>query len=146
MPFKTKAQLAEEAAGRPPDFMGFREKYLARENFWYHHDAWKAIERNNRLIMLLPPGSTKTMTWSIEQAAYRLMFDRNFRILTIQKSAEEAVKVLGAVQAVGAVPGLLDVGSGPLQGPGLLVGGEGLLDAGQRGRLGIPFGAFGPDR
>src|SRR3990172_7215943 len=98
MPFKTKAQLAEEAAGRPPDFMEFREKFFARENFWYHHDAWRAIERNNRLIMLLPPGSTKTMTWSIEQAAYRLMFDRNFRILTIQKSAEEAVKVLGAVQ------------------------------------------------
>src|SRR3990167_5929882 len=48
--------------------------------------------------MLVHPGATKTMTWSIEQSAWRIMGDPNYRILTVQKSADEAAKVIGAVQ------------------------------------------------
>src|SRR3990167_9189053 len=81
-----------------PDFIDFRQRFWARESFWYHKDAWAAIEKHNRLIMLVHQGATKTMTWSIEQAEYRLIKDPQYRVLTIQKSADEAAKVVGAVQ------------------------------------------------
>lgn len=81
-----------------PSFLKFRETYFGHTSEWFHEDAWNNIEKHNRLIMLVPPGHTKTMTLSIEQSAYRLMRDRNYRITVIQKSADEAEKVVMAVQ------------------------------------------------
>lgn len=81
-----------------PDFLDFRARFWGRESFWWHHDAWAAIQKYNRLIMLIPPGHTKTTTWSIEHSAWQIVKDRNHRILTIQKNADEASKVVGAVQ------------------------------------------------
>ena len=81
-----------------PDFLEFKERFFRHESFWYHHAAYEALQKHNRLIMLIPPGHTKTHTWSIEFSAWSLIKDPNQRILTIQRNAEEAAKVIGAVQ------------------------------------------------
>lgn len=44
-----------------PDFLSFRERYFGHESFWFHHDAWAHIEREQQLLMLLPPGHTKAL-------------------------------------------------------------------------------------
>ena len=94
IPRPTRGSVAEPF----PDFLTFRERFWKRDNFHWQADAYKRVQETNRLIMLIPPGHTKTMTWAIEYSAYKLITTPNFRILDFQKSADEAKKVVGAVQ------------------------------------------------
>lgn len=89
--------------GRPvelvPSFIQFRNQFWKRgEGFWYQQDAFNAINKHNRLLLLLPPGHTKTMTFAIEHSAWRLMRDKDYRITNLQKNEVEAKKVIAAVQ------------------------------------------------
>lgn len=81
------------------DFLTFRERFFGHTTNWYHQDAYKRIESNDRLVMLLPPEHAKTTTWAIEFVTYKLMLNPDLRIVVIQKSQNEAKKIIAAVKA-----------------------------------------------
>lgn len=91
------------------DFLRFRELSFAykglRDGLWhravnsfYQRDAYRALQEHNRLIVILPPGHIKTTFFCQEFPTWNIMRDRDFRTLVIQKNADEATKLVGAVQ------------------------------------------------
>lgn len=98
------------AEGFPKDdFLRFRELcmayYAQREhkvvravNNWYQRDAYKQLQGNNRLIVILPPAHVKTSMFAIEYPTWKIMGDRNFRAVAVSKNQKEARKVVASVQ------------------------------------------------
>ena len=94
---RQQRRVAERDAGFP-DFIEARREWWRRKSFPFHIDAYKHIEQNQRLVMIVPPEHAKTTVWSIEYSAYKLITNPNLRIAVVQKSAAEARKVVQAVQ------------------------------------------------
>lgn len=111
--FKRKAEQARSktvpATGEFPDLLGWRERHCAyydqnkgvvrrAVNNWFQVDAYRNLTDTNRLILILPPGHIKTTFFGIEYSTWNIMRNPNVRITNIQRNAEEAAKVVGAVQ------------------------------------------------
>jgi hypothetical protein len=100
--------LVDQEALGVPSFFEWRErhcayqdpitgKYKHAENFWFQFQAMDDINKANRLVMVLPPGSGKTTLFGIEYPTYCTMRDRNFRTTIIRSNADEAGKNLTAI-------------------------------------------------
>jgi hypothetical protein len=85
--------------GQVPGFLTWRELHCAylvngkahrAENYWFQHEAIKAIESYDNVIMVLPPGHLKTTLAGIEYPTWNIMRDRNFRTLIIRANGQVA--------------------------------------------------------
>lgn len=96
-------------SGNIPGFQEFRRQHFAylkqEENRFvrastseYAADASRWLDENNRLIMVLPPGHLKTTLFSIERSVHKIMSNRDWRGLIVQKNQGEARKVVAAVE------------------------------------------------
>ena len=104
-----------------PDFLTFREDSFAYVDLrktaeigkcpatglpWYSRartsayveQATAALEAENRLIMVMPPGHLKSTIFGVERTVYDLVKDRDFRALLVQKNQDEASKQVGQVK------------------------------------------------
>ena len=70
------------------------------KNSFYQEDAFKKLQKQNRLIMIMPPGHIKTTLFAIEYPTWKIMSDpdRLTRILVVQKNADEAKKLIQEVE------------------------------------------------
>ncbi len=112
---------AQENAGVFPEFLDFRQDHFAYLNIrkteekgahpktglpWYSRartssyvtTAVEHLERDRRLLMVMPPGHLKSTIVGVERTIYDLVKDRNFRTLLVQKNADEASKQVAQVQ------------------------------------------------
>jgi hypothetical protein len=67
-------------------------------NSWFQIDASDRLEAEKRAVIVMPPGHIKTTFFSMEYPTYRIMKDRNFRGMIVQKNQDEAAKIVAAVQ------------------------------------------------
>jgi hypothetical protein len=91
-----------------PDFLTWRERFMGyylpngdvvrAPRQWFHDQAYAGIMANNRVMVLVPPMHMKTSIWSIEFSTYLIMKNRKTRITVIQKSQDEAKKIVREVK------------------------------------------------
>src|SRR3989304_4508576 len=62
-----------------PDFIEARREWWRRKSFPFHIDAYKHIEQNQRLVMIVPPEHAKTTVWSIEDSAHQPLTNPHLR-------------------------------------------------------------------
>jgi hypothetical protein len=96
-------------SGQIPGFQQFRQRHFAYRRLEdglfaratmsdYARDAASQLDTHDRLIMVLPPGHLKTTLFSIERSVHKVMNDRDWRGLIVQKNQGEARKVVAAVE------------------------------------------------
>ena len=113
--FKNKIDLIRSSFGEdlydgkfPEDFLDYRrlscayrdhrsKLYVRAVNNWYQKDAYARLQEHNRLVVVLPPGHIKTTFFCIEYPTWKIMGDRNVRVVAVQKNQEEAKKLVAAV-------------------------------------------------
>ncbi len=110
-PSKASQSFDEATAFPADDFLRFRELTCAYEigddpdhmrvvratNSWFQKDAYHHLRDSKRLVVVLPPGHIKTTMFSIEYVTWLIMRNRNVRITVLQKSRDQAQKIVRAV-------------------------------------------------
>jgi hypothetical protein len=100
----------EVVEGEVPDFLTWRERHCAyeflkdgkpvvqrAENYWFQYEVVKALNENDNVIFVLPPGHLKTTLCGIEYPTWNIMRNRNFRTLIIRANKEAAGDNVGAI-------------------------------------------------
>lgn len=81
-----------------PDFETFRRDCFGNETYRHQREWVRVLEQNDLSLVLVPPEHAKTMTLSIEYATWRVVSDRNIRIIIVSKAQTMSRKILGAIQ------------------------------------------------
>lgn len=76
-------------ATKVPGFVEFRKLYFGHDTPWHQMEWWKAIEKQEKTLILQPPGHGKT-TFMEEYILWRVCQDRNVKVLLICESQEVA--------------------------------------------------------
>lgn len=81
-----------------PDFATFRRVYFGHETHSHQSEWIDHVQANDLSLILVPPEHAKTMTMSIEYPTWRIVKDRNVRVISVSKTQVMARKILMAVK------------------------------------------------